>query len=110
GTKSSGLLETREPRENPIEFDGPRLDSDDFNIALPTGYEVDELPPPLDLDIGYAAYHSSTTATAHALHFTRTFEIKKLSVPVNKAGELKEFYRDIWNDERRTAVLRPVTH
>jgi hypothetical protein len=110
GSESSGLLETREPRENPIEFAGPRLDSDSFDIALPAGYEVDELPPPVDVDIKFAAYHSSTRATGRSLHFSRTLEIKQLSVPVSKAGELKEFYRTIWDDERRTAVLRPIAH
>jgi transglutaminase-like putative cysteine protease len=110
GSEASGLLETREPRENPIEFEGPRLDSDSFDITFPAGYEVDELPPPLDLDIKFAAYHSSTKVAGRTLHFGRTLEIKQLSVPVSKAGELKEFYRQIWNDERRTAVLRPVAH
>ncbi len=110
GSEASGFLETREPRENAIEFEGPRLDSDSFDIALPTGYEVDELPAPTDLDIKYAAYHSSTSVTGRTLHFSRTFEIKQLSVPVSKAGELKEFYRSIEGDERRTAVLRPIAH
>ena len=110
GTKSSGLLETREARENPIEFEGPRLDSDSFEIALPAGFEVDELPPPVDVDVGFASYHSKTLAVGRTLRYTRTFEIKQLSVPVSRAGELKEFYRTIWNDERRTAVLRPIAH
>jgi predicted transglutaminase-like cysteine proteinase len=108
GTESSGLLETREPRENPIEFEGPRLDSDSFDIALPAGYEVDELPPPVDIDINYVAYHSSTKVAGRTLHFSRTLEIRQLSVPVSKAAELKDFFRTIWNDERRTAVLRPI--
>jgi hypothetical protein len=110
GSEASGLLETREPRENAIEFEGPRLDSDTFDIALPPGYEVDELPPPLDVDIKFAAYHSSTRLTGRTLHFSRTLEIKQLSVPVSKAAELKDFYRTIWSDERRTAVLRPMAH
>lgn len=110
GTKSSGLLETREARVNPIEFDGPRLDSDDFEITLPAGYEVDELPAPVDVDLGFAAYHSRTQAAGRTLRYTRTFEIKQLSVPVAQADALKQFYRTIWTDERRTAVLRPVPH
>ena len=110
GTKASGLLETREARENPIEFEGPRLDSDSFEIALPAGFEVDELPPPLDVDIGFAAYHSKTLAIGRTLRYTRTFEIKQLSVPVSKVGDLKEFYRQIASDERRTAVLRLIAH
>ncbi|MBS0388232.1 MAG: hypothetical protein JSR15_07100, partial [Proteobacteria bacterium] len=108
GTKSSGLLETREARENPIEFDGPRLDSDNFEITLPAGFEVDDVPPAVDVDAGFAAYHSKTQAVARTLRYTRTLEIRQLSVPLAKAGELKAFYRTIWNDERQTAVLRPI--
>jgi len=40
------------------------------------------------------------------ISYTRTFEIKELSVPVNKADELKKFYRIIASDERNTAVLK----
>jgi hypothetical protein len=39
--------------------------------------------------------------------YTRSFEVKELSVPVSKAEELKKFYRIISNDERNTAVLKP---
>jgi len=41
------------------------------------------------------------------LRYTRSFEIRKLSVPVAHAEDLKAFYRAIADDERRTAILRP---
>jgi Transglutaminase-like superfamily len=37
GSKSSGLLETQEPRNFPVEFEGPAQDTDTFEIALPSG-------------------------------------------------------------------------
>jgi hypothetical protein len=40
--------------------------------------------------------------------YTRSFEIKELSVPPSKAEELKKFYRIISSDERNTAVLKPA--
>jgi hypothetical protein len=42
------------------------------------------------------------------LHYTRSMEIKELSVPVGKMDELKKFYRTIASDERNTAVLKPA--
>jgi len=36
-SKSSALLETKEARKFPIEFDGPLRDSDTFEIVLPRG-------------------------------------------------------------------------
>jgi len=110
GTKSSDLLETKEPRKYPVEFDGPSRDTDTFEIALPPGYEVDDLPPPVDADYGFASYHSKTEVTGSMLKYTRTFEVKELSVPLNKVEELKKLYRIIAGDERNTAVLKPAAH
>ena len=108
GVKSRGLLETREPRHLPVEFDGPSLDTDTFEITLPPGYEVDELPPAMDLNYSFGTYHSKTEATGNKLLYTRSMEIKELSVPVSKVDELKTFYRRIAGDERSTAVLKPA--
>ncbi len=109
GNKSSGILETKEPRRFPVEFDGPSRDTDSYDIALPPGYVVDELPPPMDVDYSFASYHSKTVATGNVLHYERNLEIKELSVPVDKMDQLKKFYRMISTDERNTAVLKPGT-
>ena len=108
GNKSSSVLETKEPRQLPLEFDGPYLDSDSFEITLPPGYEVDDLPPPVSEDHSFASYHSKTEVNGNVLHYTRTMEIKELSVPVSKMEELKKFYRVIASDERNNAVLKPA--
>jgi Domain of Unknown Function with PDB structure (DUF3857)/Transglutaminase-like superfamily len=107
GTKARGILETKEPRQFPIEFEGPLRDTDRFEITLPPGYEVDELPPPVDVDYSFASYHSKTEAKGNVIGYTRVFEVKELSVPVSRADELKKFYRIIAGDERSTAVLKP---
>lgn len=108
GTKSSGLLETTEPRHYPIEFNGVQRDTDVFEIALPAGYVVDEMPPPVSVDYGFVSYHSKTETVGRSLRYTRTFERKELSVPVAKAEELKKFYRIVSDDERNSAVLKPM--
>lgn len=110
GDKSSGLLETKEPRTHPVEFESVLKDADSFEIALPPGYEVDDLPPPADADYSFASYHSKTEAKGNKLAYTRTFEIKELSVPPNRVEELKRLYRLIASDERNTAVLKAVGH
>jgi hypothetical protein len=108
GVKASALLETKEPRKYPVEFEGPQRDADTFEIKIPKGYVVDELPPSVDVDYTFASYHSKTEASGDTIRYTRTFEIKELSVPVSKADELKKFYRIIASDERNTAVLKPA--
>ena len=106
GEKALGILETPEPRLFPIEFEGPVQDTDTFEIALPEGYTVDDLPPPVDADFGFASYHSKTEVKGNVIGYTRTFEVTDLSVPVSKAADLKKFYRIIAGDERNTAVLK----
>jgi Domain of Unknown Function with PDB structure (DUF3857)/Transglutaminase-like superfamily len=107
GYESQNFMETKEARKYPVEFAGPWRNTDTFEIALPAGYEVDDLPPPVNADYSFASYHSKAEVSGKTLKYTRTFEIKELSVPVSKAEELKTFYRVIGNDERNTAVLKP---
>jgi hypothetical protein len=106
GNKSMGFLETKEPRKFAIELEEPTRDTDTFEITIPPGYAVDDVPPPVDVDYGFASYHSKTEVKGNVVGYTRTFEVKELSVPVSKANDLKKFYRIIAGDERNTVVLK----
>ena len=106
GVEASAVLETKEPRRFPVEFEGPAQDTDTFDISIPAGYVVDDVPPTVDVDYGFASYHSKTEVKGNTIHYSRTFEVKQLSVPVARADELKKFYRIIAGDERNTVVLK----
>ena len=106
GSMSSGLLETKEPRQHPIEFDAPARNTDVFEITVPAGFVPDALPPAVNKDLGFVAYRSSTTFAGNVLRYTRTLEVKELSVPVAKAQSLKMLFREIESDERNSAVLK----
>jgi hypothetical protein len=108
GNKSSDLLETKEPRQYPVVFEGPSRDTDSFEITLPAGFEVDDLPPPVNADYSFASYHSSAEIKGNVLTYSRTFEIKEPSVPLSKLNDLKTLYRVIATDERNNAVLKPT--
>ena len=108
GIESSALLETKDPRKFAIEFEGPSRDTDAFEITIPPGYEVDDVPPPVDADYGFASYRSKTEVKGNVIDYTRTFEVKELSVPVAQADDLRKFYRIIAGDERNTVVLKAV--
>jgi len=107
GNWSSDILEKRDSRKYPVEFEGPMKNVDSIEIKLPAGYEVDELPAPADAEYSFGTYHSRCIAKDGALQYTRTLELKELSVPVDKLPQLKTFYRIIASDERSTAVLKP---
>ena len=95
GSLSSGLLETKEPRQHPIEFEAPVRNTDVFEITVPAGFVPDALPPAVNKDLGFVAYRSSTSFTGNVLRYTRTLEVKELSVPVAKAQSLRDFFRAI---------------
>jgi len=106
GTKTSNLLETKDPRKFPIEFEGPLQDTDNFEITIPDGYVVDDVPGPVDAEYSFASYHSKTEVKGNVIGYTRTLEVKELSVPVARAEELRKFYRTIASDEKNTVVLK----
>ena len=106
GVKSSAVLETKEPRKFPIEFDGPSRDTDTFEIEIPPGYVVDDIPPAVDAEYSFASYHAKTEVNGNLIHYSRTLEVKELTVPVSHADDLKKFYRIIAGDERNTVVLK----
>jgi transglutaminase-like putative cysteine protease len=108
GNKAFNFFDSKEPRKYAFEFDGPARDVDTFEIAIPAGYEVDDMPPNVDADYSFASYHSKTEVSAGVIRYTRTFEVKELSVPVDRADELKRFDRAITGDERSTVVLKAV--
>ena len=106
GNEAAAFLETPGARVQAVEFDEPERDIDTVEIQLPVGYVVDELPPATNIEDGFASYHSKTEFSGRTLKYTRTLEIKELSVPPAKAEELKLFYRKIAEDERNSAVLK----
>jgi hypothetical protein len=108
GNKSSDLLETKEPRQYPVVFEGPSRDTDSFEITLPAGFEVDDLPQPVHAEYSFASYHSNAEILGNVLRYSRTFEIREPSVPLSKVNDLKMLYRTIASDERNNAVLKPT--
>ncbi|HEX3603456.1 MAG TPA: DUF3857 and transglutaminase domain-containing protein [Steroidobacteraceae bacterium] len=106
GSEADGFLESKSARVHAIEFAEPERDTDVVEIAVPAGYGVDELPPQLSIDDGFASYHSKSEYSGGTLRYTRTLEIRELSVPAEKADLLKQFYREIAADERNFAVLK----
>jgi hypothetical protein len=80
--------------------------TDSFDIQLPEGYTVDELPDPVQADVGFASYESSTKLDGHTLHYTRTFTLREVSLPPEKYADLQRFVGLIAADEDSRVVLK----
>ena len=108
GIKAIGFAKAKQPREYPFEFHAVLRDTDSFDIAIPAGYLIDDLPSPADIDYSFGSYHSSTVVDGKTIHYRRSYEIKQLTVPVDQAEKVKNFYQIIAGDERSMVVLKPV--
>ncbi len=83
--------------------------TDSFDIELPEGYAVDELPDPVKEDVGFASYQSSTVLNGRTIHYTRTFTVRQVELPADKYGELQRFIGVIAADEDSRVVLKRAT-
>ena len=99
------LMESSE-RKQPVEFPTATLQVESVQIALPDGYTVDELPPPVQADIGIASYSSRMELDGRRLQCSRRLEIRDVLVNTEQLAELKRFYRQIAAAEKASAVLK----
>jgi hypothetical protein len=79
---------------------------DHFDMNLPAGYEADDLPASLNIDVGFANYHSEVKADANMLRYTREFVIKELELDPRDYGDLLKLQAKIIADVNRKVVLK----
>ena len=108
GSESLNLHEESDhkPRTIPIDLHQTMQTTDDFEIQLPPGYTVDEMPPPVKLDVGFAAYESSSRVDGHTLHYARTYTVRQVSLPAEKYPDVERLANIIDRDEQTRAVLK----
>jgi hypothetical protein len=94
------------PRKYAIELGNPGRWRDSYSFALPAGYKVDETPDPVSLDLDFASYKSSITASGNTLHYEREFVVKNVEIPPTKAAEFRHMQEAILSDESGTVVLK----
>jgi hypothetical protein len=105
GQKASDYFGNK-PRKQPVEFDAPTLQTDVFEITLPPGFSVDDLPAPASVDAGFASYKSQVEVKGNVLRYSRQYAVKDILVPSDKLDELKKFNSRIAYDENAAAVLK----
>jgi hypothetical protein len=94
------------PRVYPIDLDATGRWRDSFDIAIPAGYVVDEIPDPVALDLDFASYHSSVSAKGNLLHYEREYVVRQVEIPPAKAADFRHLESVILSDEKNSAVLK----
>ena len=96
----------RKSRRVPIDLEETMQGTDEYDIELPEGYAVDELPDPVKVDLGFASYQSSTEVHGRTLHYSRTYTLKQVTLPADKYADVQKLAGLIAADEDNRAVLK----
>jgi hypothetical protein len=105
GEKAETVIDLKE-RAYDYETDGPSLQVDDVEIALPTGVVVDELPAAVQVNAAGFRYGSETKVEKNVLHYRREYRVDRFSVPRAELAEVNRVFTAIMADERSSAVLK----
>jgi len=106
GSNSEAL--DQKPRTYPMDMDNTRVVRDTFEVELPPGYTVDELPDPVKLDSDFASYSSQSEFKGSTVRYTREYTVKQIEIPANRYADLRELNSRIEADERNSAVLKKI--
>jgi hypothetical protein len=107
GHKGDDLLEDK-PRQQAIVFSSTVYQTDTFELGYPAEYTISELPESVSYDSPFGDYESQTRVDSQVVHYTRTYRLKTLRVPVDELERLKEFFRKIADDERSYVILNSL--
>ena len=103
---SYGLDVDRKPRNVDINLEQTMQGKDEYDIELPAGYVVDELPDPVKVDVGFASYVSTTELHGRVLHYSRTYTVNQVTVPAAKYAQVQRLAAAIAADEDSHAILK----
>jgi len=105
GRKAEGVIDLKE-RKSPYILDGPSLETDDIEIAVPAGLVADELPEAANVTSPAVTYTSAAKLDGSTLHYRREYKVSKFLVPLEGIPELNKVFTRILADERSSAVLK----
>jgi hypothetical protein len=89
-----------------VELSGATSEKDVYEIQLPPGYVVDDLPEPLHVDLGFARYSSKVEAAGTTLRYSREYVITDPDIGTDHLADLHKFENVIAEDEYANAVIK----
>jgi hypothetical protein len=73
---------------------------------VPAGFAIDEVPEPVQVDVGFATYRSEVKTDQNVLRYSRELVVKELALNPDQYDALKKLESAITADENRSAVLK----
>lgn len=103
--ESSAYVEHK-ARHYPIELEQTAREVDTYEIEIPKGYAVDDVPDPAKIDVGFASYQSKIDVDGSKLRYWREYIVRDLSVPPEKFDDWVKLQGVIGADESAAVVLK----
>jgi hypothetical protein len=95
-------------RNYPVEFPYPFRDEFIFDLTLPKGYDIEEMPQSTTATLGNKGgkYEYTTTKTDNGIRLNIKIELKQLYFEVKDYGIVKAFFNQIAAKQAEQIVLR----
>jgi hypothetical protein len=103
-SRRNSLELTEQTRAQPVILDARNF-SETVRFKLPEGFEVDELPDPLKLDMSFGSYNTSYVVKDGQLIFTRNLTQLAAKIPVAQYQSVRSFFEKIRTAEQAPVVL-----
>jgi hypothetical protein len=93
----------------PVYFAFPFQKIDDVSVELPVGWQVGNIPEPVDKDAKAAEYMLKAEGKNGSLHFKRMLRSDLFMVPAQQYSALRNFYQLVRSGDEQQIVLQPGT-
>jgi hypothetical protein len=96
----------KKKRNYDLELSTSRHDRDIYEITIPSGYVIDELPENTHIDVGFAMYDAKIEPVGNAIRYTREYVVRDPQIAISKIDDVKRLQNAIGADQFATAVLK----
>ena len=93
-------------RYSPVVFDYRFVNTDQLDVIVPKGFQIEHLPAPVRLDEPFGSFESTYQVEEDKIVHKRLFVRKELFIPVAEYSRLKDFYDQAAAADNQRIILR----
>jgi len=82
-----------------------RAFTETVRVKLPAGFDVDEMPDPVNLRVAFGSYETKYAVKDGELIFTRSLSQRAATIPADEYQGVRSFYERIRSAEQAPVVL-----
>lgn len=91
-------------RKLPVRLES-RLRQDSVVLELPSGFSVDEIPDPVEIESPYGVYRASWKAANGAVTFQQSLQVKDTLASPSEYAKVKEFFDKVQGGQSAPVIL-----